>query len=62
MPEDVLSLLRKRISAQSNLLSGHLSTGSAKDMEEYRTICGKLEGLAWLEREIVDLESKLESF
>ena len=62
MPEDVLSLLRKRISAQSDLLSEHLSKGSAKDMEEYRTICGKLEGLAWLEREIMDLESKLESF
>ena len=62
MPEDVLSLLRKRIAAQSDLLSEHLSKGSAKDIEEYRTICGKLEGLAWLEREIVDLESKLESF
>ena len=45
MPEDVLSLLRKKITAQSDILSDHLSKGSAKDIEEYRTICGKLEGL-----------------
>lgn len=62
MPEDVLSLLRKKITTQSDILSDHLSKGSAKDIEEYRTICGKLEGLAWIEREIVDLENKLESF
>jgi hypothetical protein len=62
MAEDVLSLLRKKIAGQSDLLSSHLSKGSAKDIEEYRMICGKLEGLAWIEREIVDLENKLESF
>jgi len=42
-----------------NDLADHLAVGSAKDIEEYRKITGMIEGLAWSEREIIDLEEKL---
>ena len=57
--EDVLLLLRKKIRTQMNELADHLAIGSAKDMEDYRKVCGIIEGLAWTEREVIDLESKL---
>ena len=59
MPEDVLSLLQKKIRIQMNELADHLAMGSAKDMEEYRKVCGTIEGLAWVEREVIDIETKL---
>jgi len=57
--EDALLLLRKKIRTQMNELADHLAIGSAKDMEDYRKVCGIIEGLAWTEREVIDLESKL---
>lgn len=59
MSEDVLSLLRKNIRTQMNEIADHLAVGSAKDIEEYRKMCGIIEGLAWAEREIIDIEDKL---
>tara|TARA_R110002020_G_scaffold221056_1_gene429069 strand:- start:92 stop:280 length:189 start_codon:yes stop_codon:yes gene_type:complete len=57
--EDILSLLKRKIRDQMNELADHLAVGSAKDMEEYRRICGTIEGLAWTEREIIDIEDRL---
>lgn len=45
-----------------NKLADHLAIGSAKNMEEYRKMCGIIEGLAWTEREVIDLEEKLGDF
>ena len=59
MNEDVLLSLKKRIRVQMNELADHLAIGSAKDMEDYRKVCGIIEGLAWTEREIIDIEDKL---
>ena len=42
-----------------NELADHLAMGSAKDIEAYRKICGTIEGLAWTEREIIDLDEKM---
>ena len=56
MSEDVLTLLRKKMRTQMNELADHLAIGSAKDMEDYRKICGIIEGLAWAEREMIDME------
>ena len=44
-----------------NELADHLAVGSAKDIEEYRKVCGIIEGLAWAEREIMDLEDRLDT-
>ena len=59
MPEDVLTLLKKKIRIQMNELADHLAMGSAQNMEEYRKVCGTIEGLAWAEREVIDIETKL---
>lgn len=59
MSETVFSLLKKKIRTQMNELADHLALGSAKDMEEYRKVCGIIEGLAWTEREVIDLEDKM---
>jgi len=42
-----------------NEIADHLAVGSAKDIEEYRKMCCIIEGLAWAEREIIDIEDKL---
>ena len=59
MSEDVLSLLKRKIRVQMNEIADHLALGSAQDMEEYRKMCGIIEGLAWAEREIIDIEDRL---
>ena len=59
MSEDVLSLLKKKIREQMTEVADHLAVGSAKEVEEYRKMCGIIEGLAWAEREIIDIEDRL---
>ena len=59
MSDDPLSLLRKKLRQQMNEIADHLALGSAKDMEEYRKMCGIIEGLAWAEREVIDIEDRL---
>ena len=59
MSEGALSVLKKKIRVQMNEIADHISLGSAKDMEDYRKMCGIIDGLAWSEREIIDLESKM---
>ena len=59
MSDDVLSLLKRKFRAQMNELADHLALGSAKDIEEYRKVCGMIEGLAWAEREVIDIEDRL---
>ena len=58
MSDNALLLLQKKIRDQMNELADHLAVGSAKDMEEYRKVCGIIEGLAWAEREIIDLDDR----
>ena len=62
MSDDVLSLLRKKLRDQMNEIADLVSLGSAKNMEDYRKMCGIIEGLAWAEREIIDIEDKLREF
>jgi|TARA_R110001583_G_scaffold57501_1_gene172054 hypothetical protein len=62
MSDDVLSLLKKKLRGQMNEIADVVSLGSAKNMEEYRKMCGIIEGLAWAEREIIDIEDKLKEF
>ena len=59
MSDNVLLLLKQKLRVQMNELADHLALGSAKDMEEYRKVCGIIEGLAWAEREVINIEDKL---
>jgi len=60
--DDVLSLLKKKLRDQMNEIADLVSLGSAKDIEDYRKMCGVIEGLAWAEREIIDIEDRLKEF
>ena len=62
MSDDVLSLLRKKLRDQMNEIADLVSLGSAKNMEDYRKMCGIIEGLAWAEREVIDIEDRLKEF
>ena len=62
MNDDVLSLLKKKLRGQMNEIADLVSLGSAKNMEDYRKMCGIIEGLAWAEREILDIEDRLREF
>jgi len=62
MSDDVLSLVKKKLREQMNEIADSVSLGSAKNMEDYRKMCGIIEGLAWAEREILDIEDKLREF
>lgn len=59
MADDVLSVLKRKLRNEMNELADHLALGSAKDIEEYRKVCGMIEGLAWAEREVIDIEERL---
>ena len=62
MSDDALSLLKKKLRDQMNEIADLVSLGSAKNMEDYRKMCGIIEGVAWAEREIIDIEEKLREF
>ena len=62
MSDDVLSLVKKKLRDQMNEIADSVSLGSAKNMEDYRKMCGIIEGLAWAEREIIDIEDRLKEF
>ena len=62
MSDDALSLLKKKLRDQMNEIADLVSLGSAKNMEDYRKMCGIIEGLAWAEREILDIEDRLREF
>ena len=59
MADDVLSVLKKKFRNQMNELADRLALGSAQNIEEYRKVCGMIEGLAWAEREVIDIEDRL---
>lgn len=57
--DGLLSLLRKKIRDHMNNFSDDVATGGASSFEEYRRICGVIQGLAIAEREILDLDERL---
>ena len=46
--------LTKKLRAIMNECSDHISTGSCKDIAEYKKMTGIIEGLALAERELLD--------
>ena len=62
MSDDAFSLLKKKLRDQMNEIADLVSLGSAKNMEDYRKMCGIIEGLAWAEREVIEIEDRLREF
>ena len=58
--DNTLAYLRVEFRRMMNETSDHLSTGACKDYSEYTRCCGVVEGLALAERELLDLEERLE--
>lgn len=58
---DALRVVREGIRSMMNDVSDHISTGSCKTFDEYSKCCGMIEGLAMAEREILDINQRIES-
>ena len=54
-----LESLRVSLREQMNSLADHISTGGCQNFEEYKESCGEITGLAWAERELLDLDERL---
>ena len=59
MEDTLLVLLKIALRDSMNEAADHLATGGAKNYEEYCNIVGKIEGLAFAERELLNLVERL---
>tara|TARA_Y100000114_G_scaffold46558_1_gene42349 strand:- start:2480 stop:2677 length:198 start_codon:yes stop_codon:yes gene_type:complete len=57
---DLFPLLQKKIRDHMNDTADHMSAGACADIEEYRTCCGIISGLALAERELLDMVKSYE--
>jgi hypothetical protein len=55
-----LGLLQVNLIERRHALEEEVSRGSIKTFEEYKYKCGEIRGLLYAERELVDLQEKLE--
>jgi hypothetical protein len=55
-----LSVLRQKLRERMNELADNVATGTCATFEEYKTLCGQIQGLAYAERELLDLAEQLE--
>ena len=56
---DYLTYLKSSIRNQMNEIADAMAVGTCTTIEQYKQMVGMIEGLAWVEREILDLEEKL---
>jgi len=55
---DELEVVRKNLRERMNSLADTLASGSCRSFEEYKHLCGCIEGLAYAERDILDMQEK----
>ena len=53
--------LRKMLRERMHEVTANLATGSASNFPDYRHAVGVIEGLAWAERELLDLIERIEA-
>ena len=58
--DNVLEYLRKAMREQRNEYTDHVAGGACKEYSEYTKSCGIIEGLAIAERELLDLQKRIE--
>lgn len=56
-----LDLLRQKVRARMNEIADALAMGAAQDYPAYMKMVGMIEGLAFAERDILDLIDKIDS-
>lgn len=59
MNEHLHVVLKKSLRAEMNEAADHLATGGAQNYEEYCKTVGRIEGLAFAERELLDLVERM---
>ena len=58
--DTTLKILRDKIRVIMNETADHVSGGSCRTMEEYSKCVGIMEGLALAERELLDLDKRID--
>ena len=61
MSDNILLVLKKTLREHMNDISDNLIADCCKDHAEYRHITGVLKGLAMAERELLDLNDRIET-
>ena len=56
----VLMIIRQKLRERMNQLADDVATGSCENYESYKSLCGQIQGLAYAEREILDLAEQME--
>jgi len=57
---NALQVLREEIRKQMNEMADHISGGGCKDFGEYQHCTGIIKGFAVAERELLDLDQRIE--
>jgi hypothetical protein len=55
-----LDYLVSKIREHMNAVADHMAGGGCQSYEQYQKMCGQIEALAVVEREIIDLKEKVE--
>lgn len=55
-----LMIVRQKLRERMNDLADEVATGGCASFDEYKTLCGQIQGLAYAEREILDLAEQME--
>ena len=58
--EHLFEVYQKKLRERMNEMADTVATGSAQNFDEYRKMCGIIEGLALAERELLDLVEAIE--
>jgi hypothetical protein len=59
MNETVFSYMKKKLREQMNEIADAMALGSCQSFDQYKHMVGQIEGLAWVERELIDLEERM---
>ena len=57
---NLLTTIQNDLRVQMNEVSDHMSMGGCKDMDEYSRNVGIIQGLAFAERTLLDLDERIE--
>lgn len=57
---DTFDVLRKKLRERMNDIADAISTGGCHNFEDYRRMCGVIEGLAHAERDLLDLKEQFD--
>ena len=56
--DTIYSPIKAKVREYMNALAAHMACGGCKSIEEYREAVGKVDALAQVERDILDLEER----